>query len=162
RGVVIGDGPELPAGRSLAAELALDGGGCEFLGERHDLPRLLAAADFLVLCSEDEGSPNVVLEGMAAGLPIVTTPAGAAQTIGRPASAGLIVPFGDVDALAEAMSRLAADPSLRRASGSAGRDMVRRQFSPTALVDRLFRVYRSVAQIEGDERALGLLSAYGH
>ena len=157
RGLVIGDGPELAPGRTLAAELGLAPEDCAFLGQRPDLPELLADADMLVLCSEDEGLPNVVLEAMAAGLPVVSTPAGDAETIVQSEVNGFIVPFGNVSSLAAAMARLASSPRLRVAMGAAGRDLVRRRFSLDDLPARLFAIYRAVAKREGDAGLLALL-----
>jgi glycosyltransferase involved in cell wall biosynthesis len=145
RGVVVGDGPELAPMRMLAAELGLAREHVDFLGMRDDLPKWLAEADMLVNCSESEGSPNVVLEAMAAGLPVITTPAGDADLIVRNGSTGYVVPFGDVAAIAERMVTLAGSAALRRSLGDAGREMVKLEFAPDRLADRLLAVYRAVA-----------------
>ncbi|MEP6993951.1 MAG: glycosyltransferase [Acidobacteriota bacterium] len=162
RGLVIGDGPELDSGRALADELGFTPEDCSFLGERQDLPNLLGSADMLVLCSDDEGLPNVLIEGMAAGLPVVSTPAGDSESIVTAGASGLIVPFGEVAGLAEAMRQLALSPRRRSEFGAAGREFVRRHFSLEIFSERLFAVYRSMAQLERDDETLALLSDVGH
>jgi glycosyltransferase involved in cell wall biosynthesis len=161
RGMVIGDGPELVPGRALASELGLLPEDCSFLGERSDLPSLLGTADMLVHCSDDEGFPNVLIEGMAAGLPIVSTPAGDSATIVSTGPSGLVVPFGDVEGMAAAMVRLATSPRLGREFGAAGRDLVRKRFSLANLSERLLDVYRSMAQLERDDETLALIARCG-
>src|SRR5262249_26641379 len=76
RGVVVGDGPLLAELESLAEKLCLRPDGVEFIGRRDDVPELLSQSSMLVCTSDHEGFPNVLLEAMAARLPIVTTPAG--------------------------------------------------------------------------------------
>ena len=103
----------------------------------------------LVLTSDDEGLPNVVLEGMAAGLPVVSTPAGEARRIVEDDVDGLVVPFGDAGAVADAMRRLARTPLLRARLGSAGRSKVRRDYALESLPERLAALYRSAASLKG-------------
>ena len=92
-----------------------------FLGERADLPALLAAADLFVLPSRNEGSPYVLLEALALGRPIVATAVGdVAATLAGVADAGL-VPAGDTGALAAAIDRrLRAGGETAGPAGSAG------------------------------------------
>jgi glycosyltransferase involved in cell wall biosynthesis len=161
RGIVVGDGPDLVSGRALAAELRLLPEECSFLGERSDLPGLLATADMLVLCSDDEGFPNVLIEGMAAGLPIVSTPAGDSATIVSNGPSGLVVPFDRVEAIAAAMGQLATSPRLRREFGASGRDFVQKHFTLSNLSERLLAVYRSMARLEKNDETLGLLERCG-
>jgi glycosyltransferase involved in cell wall biosynthesis len=154
RGLVVGDGPELPQLRSLASELGLSSGGVTFLGERDDVPALLRGADVLVLCSEDEGFPNVILEASAAGLPILTTPAGDAARMVQPGRNGWILPFGDAQGLAGELIRLAGSPELRAQLGSFGRDVVAPEYDLLHLASRLQDIYASVARLEGREETL--------
>ncbi len=113
-----GDG-EIEATRAKAIDLAI--------GERVHLPgwvdggdvaRLIASADILVLPSFAENLPVSVIEGMAAGLSVVATPVGATEDIVIDGETGLLVPPGDVMALANALSRLVQDPALRAKLGS--------------------------------------------
>ena len=143
-GIVIGYGSEEPSLRKLAAELKLDT--VEFLGFRDDATSMLKKASMFVFCSESEGTPNVLLEAMAAGLPVITTPAGDAAEMVRAARAGFVVPFGDVDATAKAIGELARSPELRRRFGKSGRDYVARTLSSSDLAARLMTIYRDVAR----------------
>ena len=154
RGLVVGDGPELSQLQGLASDLGLSSGGVTFLGERDDVPALLRGADILVLCSEDEGFPNVILEASAAGLPIITTPAGDAPRMIQPGRNGWILPFGDADGLTGELIRLAGSPELRAQLGSFGRDVVAREYDLVHLASRLQDIYASVARLEGREETL--------
>jgi glycosyltransferase involved in cell wall biosynthesis len=98
------------------------------LGERRDVPRLLAACDLVVSSSTSEGFPNSLLEGMAAGLPAAATDAGDSRRI--VGDTGLIVPVGDAAALAQAMARLLGEaPAQRAARSQAARRRIVEQFS---------------------------------
>jgi glycosyltransferase involved in cell wall biosynthesis len=109
--VVAGDGPL--AGH-LAAELAARDVPIplRLLGARDDVADLLAAADVLVLSSLWEGQPLAVQEALRAGLPVVATDAGGTAEV--TGDAALLVPPGDVAALAAALSRVVDDAGLRR------------------------------------------------
>ncbi|MCA1587078.1 MAG: glycosyltransferase family 4 protein, partial [Acidobacteria bacterium] len=159
-GIVVGDGPERSALENLARELSLLPDHVTFLGARRDVPQLLARADMLVSSSDDEGCPNVILEAMAARLPVVSTPAGDARTIVQDDVTGYRVPFADVDAMAGRILGLAESPSLRRALGEAGRRYIEQSFSFAGLADRLLAIYRAVAEQRHDERLYRVLSTY--
>jgi len=125
---IVGGGPELPALRARAAELGL-GAAVTFLGELPDdeaVRREYLAADVFCLPSLQEGFGIVLLEAMAAGLPIVATRAAAIPEVVPDGEAGLLVPPSDPEALAEALDRLLSDPDLRRRLGEAGRRHVER------------------------------------
>jgi glycosyltransferase involved in cell wall biosynthesis len=107
--VIAGEGPERAALGEQARRLQV-GEQVRFLGERADLPGLLAVADLFVLPSRSEGSPYVLLEAMAIGLPVVAAAVGdVALTLGDEAEA-TTVPPGDPAALAEAILRQLASP----------------------------------------------------
>jgi len=146
RGIVAGYGPQEAALQRLAAEAGLGGGSLTFLGFRDDVPQIIQQASIFVFCSESEGTPNVILEAMAAGLPVITTPAGDAADVVQPAGAGYVVPFGDVEATARAMLRLAKSPVLRAKLGRAGRSYVAHQRSTSELAARLIGIYAGVAR----------------
>ena len=106
----------------------------ELLGLRADAPRLLAAADALVLSSAWEGLPNVVMEAMVAGLPVVATAVGGVPELVDDGRTGRLVPPGDVAALARAIGEVTvADPSVRAAMGTRGRAVVDDRFSADAV-----------------------------
>lgn len=114
-----------------------------FLGRRDDVPALLAASDALVLPSSVEGLPLVVLEAMAAGRPVVATAVGGTPEAVVDGETGLLVPPGDVDALAEAVDSLLAAPERARRLGEAGRRRVRERFDADAAAQRILGLYAS-------------------
>ena len=159
RGIIVGDGPE----RGPLQELAKSLGGLDealtFVGRSDDVPALLARADMLVLTSDHEGFPNVVLEAMAAGLPVVATPAGDVRRIVERDVTGYVVPFDGIDAIAQHMVRLATSEGLRTRLGNAGRARVERLYSYHTLGDRLLDVYRRMAESQRNSRTLAVIPA---
>ncbi|HKC25215.1 MAG TPA: glycosyltransferase [Thermoanaerobaculia bacterium] len=157
RGVVVGDGPTRSAGEERALALGLVPDGVAFLGRRDDVPALLDAADMLLLCSDEEGFPNVLLEAMAAGLPVVATPAGDAAAIVRNGETGFVV-SGGAEGLAERAVLLARSPELRDRMGKRGRQRAIDEYGFGKLCTRLLGVYRDLAGRRGHRRTLDALS----
>lgn len=158
-GIVVGDGPGRKAMEKLATEIGLWPHKVTFLGQRGDVSALLSQSNMLVLCSDHEGFPNVVLEAMAERLPVITTPAGDADIIVQDGVTGYVVPFDDIDGMAERMVHLAKSPSLRRQLGEAGRRRVERSYSFEGLSDRLLSIYRRIAQQLDNRRVMSILGA---
>lgn len=108
-----------------------------FLGARRDVPRLLAAADAVVLSSAHEGMPNALLEAGAAARPVVATDVGGVREVVRDGESGTVVPARDPAALAAAMERLMAlTPEERQRFGQAGRHHIAGTFSVDAMAGR--------------------------
>lgn len=99
-------------------------------------------AAVFVLPSRSENFGVVVAEAMARGIPVVVTEGVQAADHVRAAGAGYVVPL-DVDALADAMSRLLAAPQTRRTMGEAGREYARRTFAWGSITDRIEQLYRA-------------------
>jgi glycosyltransferase involved in cell wall biosynthesis len=131
-------------GKALAARADGLGGRIKFLGARHDVPDLLAAADIGVLASHEEGFPNAVLEAMASRLPVVGTRAGGIPEAIDDGKTGLLVASRAPAELGAALARLIADPALRRAMGDAGRARVEAEFGLDACAGAYARLYRSL------------------
>ena len=112
-----------------------------FTGYREDVPALLEALDVFVLPSWIEGMPLVVLEAMAASLPVVATPVGGTPELVSDGETGYLVPVREPAALEEALTRLTADPELARRFGAAGRERVERNFSLEASTRRVLSLY---------------------
>src|SRR4029450_3171936 len=112
--VVLGDGPERPRLEARRDELGL-GDRVRFLGTgtRSDVVRLFRAADVALLTSAWENLPHTVLEALAAGTPVVATAVGGVPEVVREGENGLLVPAGDVAAIAGAIDRLSRDEDLR-------------------------------------------------
>lgn len=106
---------------------------------------LLRQAHILVLPSFDENLPLSVIEGMAHGLAIVTTPVGAVEDIITNEETGLLVPPGDSESLAEALKRLIVDPLLRENLGRAAQTFHRQHLEIGRYYDQLLRVWRKAA-----------------
>jgi glycosyltransferase involved in cell wall biosynthesis len=120
-----GLGPEL---RALAKQQGV-GDIVEFLGQRSDVAPLFAAADFGLLTSREEGFSNVVLEGMAAGLPMIVTAVGGNPEAVLDGETGIVVPSRNSTAIGDAILRLVLDPDLRKRLGEAGQKRVSEEFS---------------------------------
>ncbi|WP_438027733.1 glycosyltransferase family 4 protein [Sorangium sp. So ce233] len=142
--LIVGDGDERDRIHGLARELGIHGKEARFLGFRKDVPDLLAAADFFVLPSRDEGLPLAVLEAMARRLPVVVTPVGGVPEVVRNEQHGLLVPVDAPDALADAIERLARDPALGRRLGEAGHVRVRDDFSFEKMTRKYEQLYFSL------------------
>jgi len=99
---------------------------------------LLARAALLVLPSHTEGFPNVVLEAMASGTPVIATDVGAIPDM-LAESAGIVVPVRDVSQLADALGRACGSPSLRREMAARASERVHDEYSTSAVFDK----YRS-------------------
>jgi len=111
---------------------------------RHEMLPLYASADVFVLPTWREGFPNVILEAMGAGLPIVATPAGAIPEAVRDGEEGLLVPIRDPAALTEALRRVIGDRELRLAMGRRARRRAEDVFSIDAVTKQLETVYRDL------------------
>jgi glycosyltransferase involved in cell wall biosynthesis len=117
-----------------------------FLGEVDRVPALLARAALLVLTSDYEGFPNVILEAMAARLPVISTSAGDAGLIVQHGETGYVVEAEDIQSMAAYMVQLARSPSAKRNFGEAGRKRVEREYNCQLLADRLVAVFHRFAR----------------
>jgi glycosyltransferase involved in cell wall biosynthesis len=146
--LIVGDGPLRADLESRAATLGLTGQ-VIFAGRvDHDvMPEWFRAADLFVLPSEFDNSPNVVLEAMATGLPVVATDVGGLRQYVRHGLNGDLVPAGDAAALAAAIGRFVDDPEMSARVGRRNRDDVVAGFSWAQSAKVLRSVYeRVVAQ----------------
>jgi glycosyltransferase involved in cell wall biosynthesis len=142
--VVMGDGPQRAALEAHAATLAL-GRSVRFLGHRTDVPRVLAAADIGVLCSDHEGTPLALMEYMSAGLAIVATEVGGIPAMVRNEREALLVAPGSPAQLAAGLRRLCGDATLRESFGRAARARCRREFDLDPFVRTLEALYLDLA-----------------
>lgn len=139
--VIAGDGEERDALERRAASLGI-ADRVAFLGFRHDLDVLNAAADIAVLSSDNEGTPVSLIEAVAAGRPVVATDAGGIREVVGEA-AGELVPTGAVDAFADALVRVASSAELREAMGAAARARAG-GFRAEVLVSNIDRLYEEL------------------
>jgi glycosyltransferase involved in cell wall biosynthesis len=126
--LLFGDGPLRDA---LARQVEGAGLGDAFAlaGFRDDLDQILPSLDLLVLPSYTEGLPNVVLEALAAGVPMVATAVGGTPEVIEDGVSGYLVPPGDPSSLAQTILRALASETDRRAMGQRGRQRVLRDFT---------------------------------
>jgi glycosyltransferase involved in cell wall biosynthesis len=137
--------------QSLLHELGLRDA-VRLVGNRDDLRPWYAACDVTVLTSLREGTPNVLLESMACGVPVVATDVADNALVVPNGRVGFVVAYDDDAAMAERVSGLLARPEERRGMGRAARAWVEREFSLTRLAERTAAVYRMVL----DRRRSGL------
>jgi len=132
-----------------------------WLGEQAAVERLLAAGDIFVLPSHEEGFSNALLEAMAAELAVIATAVGGNLDAVVDEESGILVRPRDPRALAAALTRLAADPTLRRRFAGAARNRVEQRFSLEKCVARYEKLYRAmnepqvqpIAQVLPDDTA---------
>jgi len=110
------------------------------LGQRDDVPTILAASDVTLLVSEAEGTPNVVLEAQYLGsVPIATEVGGAGEAMAR--HTGLLIHKDDGHGLVRAVEELLGNPARRQEMAQAGRDWVTRQFAPETVARQTLNLY---------------------
>jgi glycosyltransferase involved in cell wall biosynthesis len=119
--LIVGDGPEQSRLERLCARLGLTEH-VRFLGYRPDVSPYYAAADVFALTSHSEGSPNVLLEAMDAGVPIVATAVGGVGEMIRNGEQGLLVRRGDVEEITHGIVTLLSNAELRGTLTSAARE----------------------------------------
>lgn len=138
--LVVGDGPEMPRLTRQASRDALTGR-VHFAGHRSDVSDILRAADVFVLPTLFDAQPTVIMEAMAARLPVVSTLIAGVPDMIDDGKHGLLVAPGDVPDLAQSVSGLLALPAVARSLGAAGRERAEVAFSMTRQVERLAQLY---------------------
>ena len=143
--LMIGEGSERAALEATVKQGRL-AGRVVFSGFREDVPELMSSLDMFVLASTSgEGSPAVIKEAMASGVPIVATELDGIREIVEDGKEAILVPPGNSERLAGAVRRVAGDPALRLAMTQAARTRVS-EFSSDRMVDRTLEVYRQVTE----------------
>jgi glycosyltransferase involved in cell wall biosynthesis len=137
---IVGDGPLRTELESIAHSKRLSPNVLRFCGELQELADLYRSSDILVLTSEYEGVPNVILEAMSHSLAVVATRVGAVEEILNEGN-GILVEPGDMDGLIDAVSLLILDKQRRQQCGQRGREFVIQNHSITGLSDRLMSIY---------------------
>ena len=141
---IAGEGPERAALEALIRELDL-GGHATLLGLRDDIPSLLHAADLFVMASLYEGLSCAAVEAMAAGKPLIATNVSGLKDAVVSGRTGMLVPSGDVEALALEIGRLAADADLRARMGREGLKRAEEVFSLESMVRAYEALYERLA-----------------
>jgi glycosyltransferase involved in cell wall biosynthesis len=141
RFILAGEGPDLQMLKALAKSLEVEDW-VVFSGLVSDLRPYYTFADLIVMPSHTEGSPNVLLEAMAAGLPIIATEVGGVPEIVTNGKEALLVEKGNAQVLAGAVRRLLADANLRHSLSQAASQRIL-AYSPEAYCDSILSLYKS-------------------
>ncbi len=145
--VLAGDGPTRPAARQLAAELGISER-VKFPGPVTNVRRLLAGSDVTVLASTAVETFSIaMLESMAMAVPMVATDMGGTREAVLEGETGLLVPPGDVGALARALTRILGDPDLRARLGRDARTLVVNRFTEEKMVRETEQVLQQAASV---------------
>ncbi len=139
--VIVGNGPEKAAIEACVDRLGLRG--CvAFAGHRDSAEPLYAIADVAVLSSLSEGSPNALLEAMAAGIPVVSTAVGGVPEIVADGESALLVKPGDARGMGAAIARVLTEPGLAARLIERSHRLIAEQHEPGARMLRLVSIYR--------------------
>ncbi|MEZ6135223.1 MAG: glycosyltransferase [Pirellulaceae bacterium] len=141
---VIGDGELKPAVATLVHQLHLDGS-VKMLGTRHDVDRLINAADISLLTSISEGIPLTLIEAMANGLPCVASNVGGVPEVVIDGTTGFLVAAKDDKSFAERVRLLATDADLRSKFGKAATARTREKFSDVEMHSSYQDLYRQMS-----------------
>jgi glycosyltransferase involved in cell wall biosynthesis len=142
-GWMVGDGPERPTLEQQARSL---GDRLRMFGRRPhgEVASFMAAADLLLLTSDTEGTPGVVLEAAAVGLPAVASRVGGVEECVIDGETGVLVAADDEERFVEEAHGLFADDARRARLGERGRERVAAEFALSAIADRYLAFYRQV------------------
>lgn len=144
--LVIGDGPRRAHLEQRVAALKLSAS-VRLVGNQDQIPQWLACLDLFTLPSwGDEGVPQGVMQAMACGLAVVSTPVGAIREAVVDGVTGILVAPRDAAALAAALGGLMGDPVLRRQMGDAGHRHASADFASAAMLDKMEAVFRRVLE----------------
>jgi glycosyltransferase involved in cell wall biosynthesis len=142
--LIVGDGPRRETYTAQAAAAGLQGR-VRFAGwlTGEALEQAYARANLFVFPSRHEGMPNVVLEAMSSGLPVVASRVAGNEELIDPGVTGLLVPKEDASALREAVRALIGDPAARRAMGQAARRRAETAFTWRAAAEQYLQILRT-------------------
>jgi glycosyltransferase involved in cell wall biosynthesis len=140
---LVGDGPDRELVEHRAHELGVSRD-TVFVGYQRDVAPYYSFFDVLLLTSGNEGTPAVAIEALAAGTPVVATDVGGVADVIADGLDGILVPEGDIEAIASALGRLARDRELALRMGAVGSERVIERYRVERLVDDVDRLYREL------------------
>lgn len=143
RFLLVGEGPQRGEIEALIARLGIQAS-VEMLGDRRDVPEILAGIDVAVLPSTSEGFANAALEGLACGIPLVVSDAGGNPEIVTDRITGRVFPNGDASALAACVVEMLRDPDRAREMSEEGRRRVETVFPLEEMVRRHEELYEDL------------------
>ncbi len=139
----VGSGPSLESCKQLAKELGV-WERVSFLGDRLDVPDLLAQSQAFILSTHYEGLPISILEAMRAGLPVLASAVNGVPEEVEHQSTGLIVPPRNIESLAETLKIMTESPQLRASFGEEGRKKFESQFTISYMVEEISKIYKDI------------------
>lgn len=142
---LIGSGSSLDSCKALAKSLEITDR-VSFLGDRRDVPQLLAQSQIFILSTHYEGLPISILEAMRAGLPVIATSVNGIPEEVEHEKTGLLIPHVDVQALANALSTLIEFPKIRQKMGEASRQKFLGEFTVERMLNETKVVYDEILQ----------------
>jgi glycosyltransferase involved in cell wall biosynthesis len=141
--VIVGDGPERGMLEAAARSRGISGD-VIFTGQQNDVQPFYAAADVFVLPSHSEGSPNVLLEAMAANVPIVATDVGGVPEIVENSKSAVLIPANDPTAMATAIARVINDRDFARQLTTKSAALIASLYTPAQYVRSLVEIFHGV------------------
>lgn len=142
--LMVGEGPELPAARALARQLAVEQD-VLFLGNQEAVEEVLPCADVFVLPSSYESFGLAALEAMSCGVPVLASAVGGLGEVVSSGVDGWLCRPGDIEGMTARAIELLADPARRREMGRAARRKALTKFALAGIVDQYERLYRRLA-----------------
>lgn len=146
--LIVGDGPDRTALTRLA-ESPAESNRIHLVGWQPNVCGILAACDALLLPSRWEGMPNVLIEAMASGLPVVATKVEGVQQVLGPLFEEQVVAFGDTVGLVKAVTGVADSPGQAVRLGALNRERIAEEFSLQAMISRYEAIYTSLVGSTG-------------
>lgn len=144
QGWLVGNGPLLPSIKSKAGELELGSECVRFFDNVADPTSIYQKADVFMLTSVYEGMPNVIMEAMACGLPIIATNVGDIPDLIKHGETGFLVKPGDTTDMVFYLKLLLENPNLRKRLGDAARKYILDEYDFTQLRDILEKFYDNI------------------
>ena len=141
--LIVGSGPEQANLEAMVRQQGLDSG-VTFAGQQADVLPILQASDLMILPSHSEGSPHVVLEAMAAGVPIVATNVGGVPEILTDGKTAILVPPRDPEAMASGIARVLESPETAASLAANAKQVLQERFSHEAYRTGILNIYREV------------------
>jgi glycosyltransferase involved in cell wall biosynthesis len=115
-----------------------------FTGYRQDVPDILTASDVSIMTSHYEGIPRALMESMALGIPVVATNVPGTRHLIQSGQTGLLVEYGDIPGMSNALVKVLTDSALAERLGNGGKHLVQTRFNEYTVADRVEEVYRHI------------------
>lgn len=147
RFVIVGDGELREVLGNLAAEMGI-ADRIRFLGWRKDMVPVYAGLDLLALSSDNEGTPVALIEGMAAGVPVVATAVGGVPDVVRDGTTGRLVPPGDPEAMRRAWRSAFEEKETTKRMSTVARREVEERFGCERMLSAMAALYGELTDLK--------------